>query len=338
MLPVQEVPGSQEIWADYITNREMESTPFLDWIRQGKAVAVKDIPYQADRYRAPRENSHVDGTPVTGFEPAGEGRETLRSTIMYSTAAAVVSMLHEDATSIAGVASEMGRETVKQTKEMARDMEAWLLDVGDCREDNQVKGYATRSVGSWLSQTAQTTFPVPANFRPPAASVPTVVGNSLTETDVLNMLESIGTITKSREEIMGFVGTRLKRAFNNMTFLNPSQALLAGGTPAPGAINYTGPLSDRAINRVVNRYESDFGPLGLVVSYFNMALTGSAFQQSHTGFFLHRSMWELRWYKKPTWKPKAYEGGQYQQFCESVFMVLCLNPVSEGGYLPATAS
>ena len=227
---------------------------------------------------------------------------------------------------------------MKANKEFSRDMEAWFLNDQDHREDNQVQGYATRGMPHWLSTSAQGLYPVPEQFRPPAASVSTVPVDEFTENIILDVLESSGTVTKSQRGFTGFVGTRLKRAFNNMVLVTPSSTLV-GGTPTQNsAIAYTKQLSDRAVGRIIEYYDSDFGRIGLVMSFFNNNLTGTTIEQQYSGYFLHQNMWGLAWHQKPTWHRKAYQGGSHEAFCEGVFMLKCLNPVGEAKYQPTLAT
>ena len=123
----------------------------------------------------------------------------------------------------------------------------------------------------------------------------------------------------------------MKRTFNNMPLFTPGSAINGSPTGATGII-YTKPLEGRAIDRVMERYNSDFMPVDLALSYWNMALTGSATQQNYYGYFLHQSRWALAWEKsgKPQWYRKPYQGGSYEAFCEAIWMLVCWNPQGEG--------
>lgn len=345
MIAYPNIVGKQEDWANVITNVEMVDTPFLDWLRQDEKLASVEENYQAEQFDAPEENAHVDGKPVTKFKSAGDGRGRLKSYIQYYTKGASVTRLHQDLGNIAGVEDELARDILKRTKEMSRDMEASFLDDGESAEDNGATGYKTRGVGKWIQATAQSHAPVPADFLTPSASIDTTASASLTETIVLDILASMGGVTKSREPITCFTGHKTKRAFNNMPLFTPGSTLLAGTPTGATGVVYTKDLKGRAIDRLMERYNSDYGPVDLVLSWYNAALTGSATVQSLRAYFLHQSRWAMAWGAqgnggaangKPTWFRKEYQGGSYEAFCEAIAMLKCLNPKGEGKYAPAS--
>lgn len=342
MIAYPNIIGSQEAWADIVTNVEMVDTPFLDALRVSKKLVAVEENYQAEEYDAPEDNSHIDGKPVVNFKSAGDGRGKLRSVCQYFTKATSVTRLHQDLGNIAGIADELAADIAKRSKELSRDIEAAFLDDADSRDDNGAQGYKTRSVGKWIQATAQSDRPVPASFLTPSASINATASSSLTEDIILGILASMGGVTKSREPIMAFVGHTTKRAFNNMPLFIPATTLLGGGTGATG-ITYNKDGKSREVGRVIERYNSDFGPVDLVLSWYNASLTGSAAVQATRGYFLHMSRWEMAWGPgnsagaasgKPTWFKKEYQGGAHEAFCESIAMLKCLNPKGEGKYAP----
>ncbi len=336
MLNYPLVVGNQEDWANFLTNVEMADTPFLDFLPVEDKPVNAEYSYQVDAYRDPAENSHVNGQPVTGFKSAGEARKRLRALIHYMTNTASVSTLQQDVTNNDAVPDELAAEINKGTKELSRDAEAHFLDRYDHREDNQVEGYRTRSVGSWISSSAQALYPVDSNFRPPAASVSAVATGSLTENTVIDILESMGGVTKAPKLKTAFVGPKLKRAFNNMPLFTPASTLVGGSPTGSTGVVYTKDLSKREVGRVMERYHSDYGPIDLVLSHFQTFFQGNATEKAYTGYFLHQDMWCLRWNKKPKWTRKEYHGGAYEAFCEAILMLVCKNPKGEGKYAPTS--
>lgn len=343
MINYSQIVGKQEDWANIVTNVQMINTPFLDWLPVGEQIENVEKLYQAEQYRQPRQNSHVDGKPVTGYDSAGDGRAMIRALCQYFVATSSVTRLHQDVSNIAGIADELANDMVKRTKELSTDMEAVFLGAEDCREDNGVQGYKTRGVGSWVQTGAQSLHPVHETFRPPTASVSTTATGSLTENTVLDILGSMGSVTKNKEVITAFMGPLAKRAFNNMPLFTPASTLVGGSPTGSTGVVYTKPLKDRAIDRTIERYNSDFGPVDLVLSWYQRNLDGSDLQKNYESFFLHQSMWGMSWGPgsgkgaasgKPTWFKKEYVGGAYEAFCESIAMLMCKNPKGEGKWAP----
>jgi hypothetical protein len=325
-----------------VTNVEMMDTPFLDWLPTGTKPVNVLYNYQAEQYADPVANSHVDGSPITGFLSAGDGRAKLIALVHYFTKTSSVTRLSQDVSNIAGISDELAHDIVKRTKELARDMEVAFLGDTDHIEDNGVVGYSTRGVGSWISSSAQTLYPVNSNFRTPAASISTTASASLTESTILDILESMGGVTKSTAPMTAFMGQKAKRAFNNIPLFTPT-SVLVGGSPT-GASGVTYEKNGRTIDRVFERYNTDFGPVDVPgVSWYNIFLTGTATARAYCTYILHQSMWELRWGPgadgasssgKPNWMRNDYRGGAYEAFCEAIAMLVCKNPKGEGKYAP----
>jgi len=345
MLQYSQIVGNQEDWADIITNVEMMETPFLDWLPVGDKPVNVLHNYQAEKYEDPVLNAHVDGRPVSGFASAGDGRGKLIALIQYFTKTSSVTRLHQDVSNIAGIEDELGRDMVKRTKELARDIEVAFLEGTDHVEGSSTTAYKTRGVASWISNSAQSLYPVPVDFRPPTASISTTASASLTENTILDILESMGQVTKSKNPITAFPGQKAKRAFNNIPLFNPQATLVPGGTAVATGITYS--KNGKTIDRIFERYMSDFGPIDLPgISWYNVALSGGTVEKAYCTYFLHQNMWQLRWGPgseatksksgKPTWIRKPYEGGSYEAFCETLAMLECLNPKGEGRYQPTS--
>jgi hypothetical protein len=338
MINYGDIIGNQQDWADMVTNVEMRETPFLDWLPVSKKPVNITKRYQAEKYRTPVDNRQIDGKPVTGFLSAGDSRAELDARCHYSSKAAAISRLHQDVSDVAGIEDELAHEIDKQTTEFRGDMEAWMLDASEAVPHTPAAGSGTRAVGSWLSTSAHSVDDFNSAFRPTAASVSTTATSSLKEDTILGILQSIGTTTKSKEPLACFAGPTLKRLFNNMPLFTPASTLVGGSPTGATGIVYTKPLEGRAIDRVVERYNSDFGPVDLVLSFWNYNLTDNSTTQAYSAFFLHQSKWALAWEKKgkPQWYRKSFQGGSYEAFMEAIWMLICWNPQGEGLYAPTS--
>jgi len=330
MLTYENLVGNQEDWAQFITNVEMRETNFLDWLPAGDKPVNVLYRYQAERYDAPVKNSHIDGKPWTGFKTVGEGRAELKALVQWFDKTGSISKLSQDVSDVAGLADQLAKDIPKRLKEMATDMEANFLEDWDGREGNEVQGYLTRGVGSWLSTSAQTLYPVDSNFRPPTASVDTTASGSLTEDVIRNILQSIGKTTKSKAPITAFVGASLKRKFSDFPLFIPSST----STGATGIVQQKS--GGREWERCIERYSSDFGPVDLMLNYWLAAIDGSETVQNWRGYFLHRDRWEVRWNQKPKVYKPEFKGGSYEYAMDAIIMLVCKNPRGEGKYAPAS--
>jgi hypothetical protein len=335
MIEYSQIVGKQEDWAQVVTNVQMVDTPFLGWLPVGKNPVQAERLYQGDYFDDPVTNSHADGKPVDGGKSAGRNRAQLRSLIQYMTKAANVTKLDQDLGNVAGVADELAAEITKQTKELSKDIEAAFLSAQECRIGiSGTSGYMTRGVPNWIQTTDQAVYPVNANLKPPSASISTTATASLTEDVVLNILQSVGSTTRSTRTITAFVGPSGQRAFNNFPIFVPSTA----STVNAGA--YPSEIRGGVLDRGIKRYASPFGDVDLVLSYNNHTLDAASTStlRSHSAYFLHQDMWEVAWSGggMPKWVQKPYIGGQYEAFCEAILMLTCWNPKGEAKYEPAT--
>jgi len=335
MINYDNIIGNQQDWANFITNVESSEAPFISWLPVGDKPVNVLHQYQAERYRDPVDNSHVNGTPVTGFLSAGDSRAELKALVQYFTKAAAVTTLHQEVSDIAGVADEMARELDKCTTELTFDIEAALLEDADHREDNTTVGYKTRGVGSWVSSSAQTLYPVDSNFRPPAASVITTATGAITENSVIDVLQSMATVRRSAAPVTAFCGPSAKRAFNQMALFTPASTLVGGSPTGKTGVITTG-SSTATLDRIVERYVTDFGTVELNLSWRNIAFDTNTVSRAYTTYFLHRDMWQLRWNKKPEWMRKEYQGGAHEAFCEAILMLVCKSPRAEGKWQPTS--
>lgn len=333
-LPFEQVVGVQQDWANVVTNVQMVDTPLLGWLPVGKNPVQPERLYQADAFRTPATNSHPDGLPVDGAKSAGENRKQLRSLIQYLSKAANVTKLTQDYGNQAGVADELAREITNQTKELSKDIECAFLSAQECRIGvTGTTGYLTRGIPNWIQASAQGVYPVDASLYPAAAQIDTTATASLSEDVILNIMQGIGTTTRSTRPVTNFIAPNLQRAYNNFPMFVPSTATTINAGAYPSEIR--GGVLDRGITR----YVTPFGPLDLVLSYNNYAFTaGTSTLKTHSGLFLHQDMWECAWGSggMPKWVQKPYVGGQYEAFCEAIIMLTCWNPKGEAKYAPAS--
>jgi hypothetical protein len=270
----------------------------------------------------------VDGKPFSEPYSAGDGRGQLKATIQWFDHGVSVSKLSQDVTNIAAIADELAREIPKSLKEMATDMEVNFLEDNDCREDNKVVGYLSRATGSWLSTSAQSLYPVPADFRPPAASVVSTAWGSVVENDVRGILQSIWEESKSNEMITAFGGSTAVRGYGDFRNLLPSST--SSTNPTVQVV-----FKDQTISRAVRRYEGDFQTVEVVPNPWLVFLTGTATARKGRVLYLHRSKWEIRWNQMPKVYRPEFKGGSYEAFMDAICMLVCKNPRCEGMQNPS---
>lgn len=334
METIDQFVGLEQDWADYITNIEMRETPFLDWLSVGSKPVNPRFNYQAEKFRNPRSNSHVDGKPFGEPFSAGDSRVQLDALIQWFDHGVSVSKLSQDVSSNSAIADELAREIPKAMKEMAQDMEVNFLEDNDHRVDNRTVGYLTRGVGSWVSNTAQALYPVDVNFRPPAASIGTTTWATITEDNIRDILTSIWEQSKSSEMVTAFSGSTAMRGLADFQYRVPNSAFTGGTFTTNPTLKRE--FKDKTISRTVRGYEGDFFDVEFVPTPWLVKLTGAAAVQRSRVYFLHRSKWEIRWNQKPRVYRPEFKGGSYEAFMDCLAMLVCKNPASEGKLAPTS--
>lgn len=335
METIQNYVGNPEDWANYITNVETLETPFLDWLPIGAKPVNPVFNYQVDKFRRPRLNSHVDGQPWTNAASGGDQRKRINSVIQWFDHGVSVSKLSQDVTTNPAINDELANEVMKAMKEIAQDMETNFLDDTDNREDDQVNGYLTRAVGSWLSATvtASALYPVPSGFEAPAASRVSTAWATVTEDQVRGLLQSIWTEAKSSETLTAFAGGDACKGYADFQ----TRTVETGKGAPTQQSTFQRQYKDRTIERKVTRYSGDFMDVELVPTPWLCAINAAATTTQKAGrvYYLHRSKWEMRWNQKPTAYKQPFRGGSYEAYLDALAMLVCKNPRAEGMQNPA---
>lgn len=331
METIDQLVGLEQDWASYITNVEMRETPFLDWLGVGSRPVNPLFQYQVEAYRAPRENRHVDGQPWKEPASAGEGRAKLISLIQWFENGISISKLTQDVSSDPAITDQLAHEIPKALKEMATDMEVAFLEDYDHLEDNKTTGYRTRGVGSWLSTTAQSLYPVPTAYLLPAGSTVATTSANRTENELRTILQNIWEESKSSEDIDAFAGSDVIKYLSDFQYRLPS----TGATPTSQS-TFTRTLKDKTLNRSVRRYEGDFQNVSFIPEPWlvKLSATGTPNIQKGRAYLLHRSKWEVRWNQQPRVYRPEFKGGSYEAFMDCLAMLVCKNPKAEGKIAP----
>ena len=93
------------------------------------------------------------------------------------------------------------------------------------------------------------------------------------------------------------------------------------------------------IGNTVDTYDSDWGRLELHMSRWNQHPNftgGSATYYQWRTYFMNTERWAWCWNQKPTVYRLPYKGGNYKAAIEAILMFMCLNPIGEGAWKPAS--
>lgn len=312
--------GKREDLADYISNVDMHNTPVSSRVKMGKKI-VNTIPYwQLDAYPEPNMAGVVDGKDAENFEKMNR-RKTVHGVVQKMWRLPKVSDLAEHVSDVAGVKSEMASEVAKGFKMLKRDLESVICSfTHEAQVDNGVDAYQTRGLGRWIQNAAQAIYPVPEEFRTPAASIDATAVASVTEATIKAQMNSIYDQTGEKKRFLTPVGSTLKGRISTFAAYAPSSTI---------------PLREwqgeaKKVLQQVDILENDFGILELVLSDF--ISRDEATHRHRRGFILDMDHIELRWNRKPRVKPLEDQGGGPRSIVDMIALLCVKNPLGLGKF------
>ena len=322
------VKGQHEDISDALVLIEPGDTPIFSLCSKGKEPANVLFQFPVDRYDSPNTAGVLANSAVTSFEDKHANRELLAGRVQKVRRGFQVDDFVENVADLAGVGKKQAfnKAAAKALVELKIDIEAIMGSDNDsvAASGNQSSGGVankTRGLGSWLSTTAQAdaATAVPAAYRTPASSINTTNPTSLTESGVIDLMESIFQQRRQRRNYDLVCGTALKKAFSN--FIRTS----AGSTNVMSSVRtFTQSLDSKKIVNVIDIYESDFGTLSLHPSVY---LGGAnAASQAARGYVLDMDMVEIRFNRKPQMQKLPVDGAGPRGFVDAIFGTACLNP------------
>ena len=322
--PITTVKGQREDLSDAMVLIEPGDTPLFSLCKKSKEPTNVLFQWPADRYNDPQTAGVLADADVSSFDDQHANRTLLSGRIQKVRRAFQVDDLVENVADLAGVGRKQAfnKSAAKALVELKIDIEAIMGSDNDSQVQSGVNPYKTRGVGSWISASAQadTATAVPAAFLTPAASINTTATASLTENNVIDVLESIYKIRRARRNYDLVCGTSLKRAFTN--FIRTQSA----STNVMSSVRtFSSVVEDKKIVNTIDIYEGDFGVLSLHVSTY-LANGGSASAAAARGYVLDMDLLSIGFNRKPRMEELEDRGGGRRGFCDAIFGVAVSNP------------
>jgi hypothetical protein len=322
--PITTVKGQREDLSDAMVLIEPGDTPLFSMCKKSKEPANVLFQWPADRYNDPQTEGVLANDDVSSFDDQHANRELLSGRIQKVRRSFQVDDLVENVADLAGVGKKQAfnKAAAKALVELKIDIEAIMGSDNDSQVQSGSSPYKTRGVGSWISSSAQadTATAVPAAFRTPAGSINTTATASLTENNVIDVLESIYKVRRARRNYDLVCGTSLKRAFTN--FIRTQ----TGSTNVMSSVRtFNSALSDKKIVNTIDIYEGDFGVLSLHVSTY-LANGAAAAVSAARGYVLDMDLLSIGFNRKPRMEELEDRGGGRRGFCDAIFGVAVSNP------------
>ncbi len=324
--------GKKADLADYITVADARATPLLSMIPKGTEPANTLMQWPVDNYPEPKFDGVLDNKDVTDFENAAENRAIVKNYVQIFERKPKVSRLAENVSDVAGVGKkkEMAKAVAKMIVAIKRDIESSFCSDRDCQAENGTDPYRNRGLGSWISNAAQSTEPVPANYRTPAGNLNNEAMATLTEKHIQDVMESIWTQTGQTKRFIGLCGSKFKRAITDMTCYQPGVS-----SNIAALRTYNADLSGKKIVATVDFISGDFGEIELLPSAF-LARDQVSTTSTRRCYILDMEMLEVRWNQMPTFRPLENQGGGPRGLIEAICGLVVKNPLGLAKFYPTT--
>jgi hypothetical protein len=283
-----------------------------------------DHSWQLKGYRKAGHRGVVDGVDATNFNTTPRKRVHCYSQKIWDPVA--VSDLAEES-NVAGVGNkgEMAAQIADAFVTAAQIVEKRLLSMSDTQEENApASAYETRGAFSWLDDEAQTTFPVPEDFRPNSSQVFSGTLAQFTEAQLLSLGRAAFKRRKGPATLKGIVGIDLKAQISNFTRYDDTVA----NKTAVRRFNQS--ADDKAVVNVIDRVVCDTGTIELHASSYlaTDADTGDDTAYTHrSGIFVDMKMAKLAYSRLPRVFKLQYAGGGHKAVVDAIFLHMMLNVI-----------
>jgi hypothetical protein len=172
----------------------------------------------------------------------------------------------QEASDVAGVASEVANAKMKAMRELKRSIEACIGSDNDRQQEAPPSPYKLRALGKWISATPGTD--VPAAFRTPSGNIDTTATGSLGESAFNDVFQSIFQQVGGRRSYTLFAGPNLKRAISKFQRQE-------GASGTTKTYQVTQDASSHKIDLDVTVYVGDFHTVTVVPDLFNGIADGA---------------------------------------------------------------
>jgi hypothetical protein len=227
---------------------------------------------------------------------------------------------------VAGVKKgEMAAQVADAFVTAGQIIERRCLSGSDTAEENApTQAYETRGIFSWLQATAQTTFPVPEEFRPNSGQIYSSTLAAFGETELLALAAAAAKRRKGPTTLKGFVGIDLKNKISNFTRYDATVSNFTN------VRRFNQNADDKAIVNVIDRLVLDTGTIELHVSFFLKTAVADGEDTANThlsGAFIDMDMVGLSYTRLPRVFKLPYQGGGHKAVVDAIFLHQVDNPV-----------
>lgn len=318
--------GNREDLGDEIIILEPQETPVYSAMPRGKRIQATTFETLADTLKAASTAGTKEG------QDAGQGSNKATNRARFANHAHRV-MEDWSVTDVqeeisrnggqAGLTDEAEYARMKCAKEMKRHCEAITLGAQEGQLGSE-SAMRTRGAKVWISSSAQSTNPVPENFRTRSGAIKnTGAAASFTEADVMAVLKAIWAVRGTKVSYLMPCGEDAGEEMDRFTRDGAQYDRLR--------VNVDGKRKELSLELAV--YDCAFGRVMKTLSNF-MAMDSDSgvAHQPDEAYFMHMPDWEIRELSPMHSKDLEDQGGGPRGYCKTIFGVGCKAPHGQGRF------
>jgi hypothetical protein len=327
--------ANREELADFISVIEPEVTPVTSAISKGSTKSVF-TEWLCDSLSPAKVNSTPEGHDSTTWFNKAEDRARLGNYINISKREFGVSDVQQMVDQ-AGLDSEIDSAKSKSVRELKRDIEGVVCGGQD--RGATTGSYASRGLFNWIDSAGPSD--VPANYRPPAASIATGASGTadMTEGALNAVLQSMFTVSGEKKSYMGVMSPIVIDIIDNFTRVETTSTSRYKVNEASGS---------KTINLEVKTFNSSFGIINMIPSVFlggsnsgvELGTAGTDDTLAFTydddaGLILDTDALELKFLDSMHTETFEDRGGGPRGHAKAVYTLVVKNPKAHGKILKA---
>jgi hypothetical protein len=318
--------GNRESLENLLTILAPEETPYTSMVSKGGSVSATYTEWLADTLRAPKRGGTKEGADAGRGSNKATKRQRFGTYLNRSQEDYGVTDVEEIISKNGGVAATddlYAEAKAKTLREMKRDME--LINCSNQEHQGGDAEMQTRGCFMWLKPTAQTTNPVPADFRPASAQILSGVGTSsplFTEAQLNGVAKALKRVYGAKRTYQMFSGDTVIETVDNFTRIQPSST--------NNRYQVRQDASDYEITMMVRVFESSFARLEIVPNQFLNGDT-SGNDDPTAALILNMELWKMMFLENLHTKDLDPEqAGGPRGYAKQVWLNRCNNPKGNG--------
>lgn len=336
VLVERDAVGKTQDLATQFANAEKRSLPFTSAVPKGANIINAQLEYPVEKYDDPSTDGAGDEADPIKYENPREGDGLLYARVQTWERAVRVGGHATTFVNQAGITPKnvMAKAIAKKLVEMKTDMETTYLGNNESQaETSSATPNKTRGLGKWIQATAQSHYPVPADYLVPAASIDASTATAdYTDQTITAVAESM--FTKHGDEnadIDVYCGSMWKRKLGRITYYQKTESGMTN------VRHFNQDVEDEVVMGKVDVLATDFGTFKVRLSrYINSSSAPTSTASKLLAYACPMKQLELRMSEQPYMLPLARTGRNQKFLVTATGALACLNPLPFGKWAPSS--